>query len=77
MGLGCINEYRAEKTAEALHSRMEHQCVVRRAGHPASVPVTTLVPGDIVDLRLGDVVPADIRLLTATGLECNEAVHHW
>ena len=74
VGLGCINEYRAEKTAEALHSRMEHQCVVLRGGHPASVPVTTLVPGDIVHLRLGDVVPADIRLLTATGLECNEAV---
>ncbi len=74
VGLGCMNEYRAEKTAEALHSRMEHQCVVLRAGHPVVVPVTTLVPGDVVDLRLGDVVPADIRLLTATGLECNESV---
>ena len=74
VGLGCVNEYRAEKTAEALHSRMEHQCIVRRAGHPVVVPVTTLVPGDVVDLRLGDVVPADIRLLSATGLECNESV---
>jgi Mg2+-importing ATPase len=74
VGLGCLNEYRAEKTAEALHSRMEHQCVVRRAGHSVVVPVTTLVPGDVVDLRLGDVVPADTRLLSTTGLECNESV---
>ena len=32
VGLGCVNEYRAEKTAEALHSRMQHRCIVRRAG---------------------------------------------
>ncbi len=36
--------------------------------------VTALVPGDLVDLRLGDVVPADIRLLDITGLECDESV---
>jgi hypothetical protein len=44
------------------------------AAHPASVEVTTLVPGDIADLQLGDVAPPDIQLLTTTGLECNEAV---
>jgi P-type Mg2+ transporter len=74
VGLGCMNEYRAEKTAEALHSRMQHRCVARRDGHPVSIEVTQLVPGDIVDLRLGDVVPADIRLLSTSGLECNESV---
>ena len=74
VGLGCMNEYRAEKTAEALHSRMQHRCVVRRDGHPVPIEVTKLVPGDIVDLKLGDVVPADIRLLSAAGLECNESV---
>ena len=74
VGLGCVNEYRAEKTAEALHSRMQHRCVARRDGHPGTIEVTELVPGDVVDLRLGDVVPADIRLLSVTGLECDESV---
>lgn len=36
--------------------------------------VTTLVPGDLIDLRLGDIVLADIRLLEVTGLECDESV---
>jgi Mg2+-importing ATPase len=37
------------------------------------VEVTSLVPGDLVELRLGDIVPADIRLLQVTGLECDES----
>ena len=36
--------------------------------------MTALVPGDMVELRLGDIVPADIRLLEVTGLECDESV---
>lgn len=36
--------------------------------------VTTLGPGDLIDLRLGDIVLADIRLLEVTGLECDESV---
>ncbi|MEV4506911.1 magnesium-translocating P-type ATPase [Streptomyces klenkii] len=74
VGLGFVNEYRAEKAAEALHGQVRHQAVVVRGGHPAEVEVTALVPGDIVELRLGDIVPADVRLLEVTGLECAESV---
>jgi Mg2+-importing ATPase len=74
VGLGLVNEYRAEKAAEALHSQIRHRCVVRRDGHPDTVDVTELVPGDVVDLQLGEVVPADIRLLSCTGLECDESI---
>lgn len=74
VGLGFVNEYRAEKAAEALHSQIHHQAVVIRDGRPISIDVTALVPGDLVELRLGDIVPADIRLLEATGLECEESV---
>jgi Mg2+-importing ATPase len=74
VGLGFVNEYRAEKAAEALHSQIRHQAVVIRDGRPVSIDVTGLVPGDLVELRLGDIVPADIRLLEATGLECEESV---
>ncbi len=73
VGLGFVNEYRAERAAEALHSAIHHEAVVIRDGHPASVDVTSLVPGDIVELRLGGIVPADVRLLEATGLECDES----
>ncbi|MGO8959408.1 MAG: magnesium-translocating P-type ATPase [Streptosporangiaceae bacterium] len=74
VGLGFVNEYRAEKAAEALHSQIRHQAVIIRDGRPTTIDVTLLVPGDLVDLRLGDIVPADIRMLTATDLECDESV---
>jgi len=74
VGLGLVNEYRAEKAAEALHSQIHHTAVVLRDGHPAEIDVTSLVPGDLVDLKLGDIVPADIRLLNASNMECDESV---
>ena len=74
VGLGFFNEYKAAKTAEALHSSIHHSCVTWRDGHPRTVDVTELVPGDVVDLQLGQVVPADMRLLTTAGLECDESV---
>src|SRR4029079_15999738 len=43
-------------------------------GRAVEMDVTGLVPGDAVDLKLGDIVPADIRLLTASGLACDESV---
>jgi P-type Mg2+ transporter len=74
VGLGFVNEYKAAKTAEALHSSVRHSCVALRGGHPRTVDVTELVPGDVVDLQLGQVVPADLRLLAVAGLECDESV---
>lgn len=74
VGLGFTNEYRAEKAADALHAQISHEAVVVRDGRPQSVDVSTLVPGDLVRLGLGEVVPADVRLLEVTGLECDEAM---
>jgi P-type Mg2+ transporter len=74
VGLGFLNEYRAAKAAEALHSRISHQALVVRGGRTGAVPVTSLVPGDLIELRLGDIVPADARLLRATELECDESI---
>lgn len=74
VGLGFVNEYRAEKAAEGLHDQIQHQTVVVRDGQSAAVDVTDLVPGDLVELHLGDIVPADIRLLVASGLACDESV---
>ena len=74
VGLGFINEYRSERAAVALHDNIRHQTVVRRDGVERGIDVRELVPGDIVTLGIGNVVPADIRLLDTTQLECDEAV---
>ncbi|OBC00408.1 magnesium-translocating P-type ATPase [Mycobacterium sp. 852013-50091_SCH5140682] len=74
IGLGFFNEYRAEQAAAALHSRMRHSAVVRRDDQFVSVDVATLVPGDVIRLTLGEAVPADVRLIESTGLECNESI---
>jgi Mg2+-importing ATPase len=74
VGLGFVNEYRAVRAAAALHSQIRHTCVVVRADHATAVDVTDLVPGDIVSLQLGEVVPADLRLLEVAGLECDESI---
>jgi Mg2+-importing ATPase len=74
VALGFVNEYRAEKAAEGLHSQVVHRARVLRDGLAAMVDVTALVPGDVVTLAIGDVVPADLRLVEATGLECDESI---
>lgn len=74
VGLGFVNEYRAARAVEALHSRIRHTAIALRDGRAVAVDITALVPGDIVRLDVGDVVPADLRLLEVNGLECDEAV---
>jgi len=74
VGLGFFNEYRSELAVEALHSQLRHTALAMRDGAPVAVDVTELVPGDVVQLAVGDVVAADLRLLHAEGLECDEAV---
>jgi P-type Mg2+ transporter len=74
VGLGFVNEYRSEQAAAALHDNIRHRALVLRDGAQRRIDVRELVPGDIITLSIGDVVPADIRLLDATQLECDEAV---
>jgi Mg2+-importing ATPase len=74
VGLGFVNEYRSERAVAALHADVVHAAVVLRDGLPTRVAVVTLVPGDVVELRIGGLVPADLRLLDVERLECDEAV---
>ncbi len=74
IGLSFFNEYRSEKAVEELHSEIQHLAAVDRDGAPAEIAVTQLVPGDVVHLRVGDVIPADLRLLEVHELECDESV---
>ena len=74
IGLSFFNEYRSEKAVEELHSEIKHLAAVDRDGAPAEIAVTQLVPGDVVHLKVGDVIPADLRLLEVHELECDESV---
>ncbi|MGO4192361.1 magnesium-translocating P-type ATPase [Arthrobacter sp. YAF17] len=74
VGLGFSNEFRAERAAEALHSRVTHRAVVVRDGTPVEVNVTALVPGDVVHLAIGAIIPADVRLLSSKDLLCDESI---
>jgi Mg2+-importing ATPase len=74
IGLGFLNEYRAERATAALHSSVRHNALVRRDGHYVKLDVNELVPGDVIQLALGELVPADVRLVTVNGLECNESI---
>ncbi len=74
IGLGFVNEYRAERAAAELHAGVHHNVLVRRDGEYVPVAVTALVAGDVIRLSLGEAVPADVRLIDVSGLECNESI---
>jgi Mg2+-importing ATPase len=74
VGLGFFNEYRSVRVVAELDRRLRRTAVAFRDGRPVTVDTVDLVPGDVIALRLGDIVPADVRLLDAQGLECDEAV---
>ncbi|KAL4804215.1 hypothetical protein BDV18DRAFT_142725 [Aspergillus unguis] len=72
--VGFFQEYAAEKTMESLHSLSSPTGTVSRDGETFSVPSAEIVPGDMVELRTGDTVPADIRLVEAVNFETDEAL---
>ncbi|QRV93294.1 potassium/sodium efflux P-type ATPase [Ceratobasidium sp. AG-Ba] len=72
--IGFFQEYKAEKTMESLRSLSSPTAVVIRGGEAKTIPSRHIVPGDMVMVKLGDVVPADIRIVTAANVECDEAL---
>jgi len=71
--LGFFQEYKAEKSIEALKSLLAFKAKARRDGQEKEIDVSTLVVGDIVVLEEGVKVPADIRLLEVFNLHASEA----
>jgi P-type Mg2+ transporter len=69
-------EFRSNKAAEELKAMVSSTTAVLRAGmdRPQEIPISTLVPGDVVYLSAGDMVPADVRLLTAKDLFVSQAM---
>jgi P-type Ca2+ transporter type 2C len=71
--LGLQQEGEAENAVAALERKMVVWARVRRDGQAAEIPAEQLVPGDIVAIEAGDIVPADGRLLRAALLEIAES----
>ncbi|KJE91439.1 calcium-transporting P-type ATPase [Capsaspora owczarzaki ATCC 30864] len=71
--VGFVQEYRSEKSLEALNKLVPHKCHCLREGKVQQIYARELVPGDIVVLALGDRVPADIRMIESVELEIDES----
>jgi Mg2+-importing ATPase len=72
--LDLVQEHRAERAADALKRSVAVHADVRRDGAVIALPVEQLVPGDVVELRSGDLVPADGIVLQSRNAHANEAL---
>ncbi len=71
--LGFVQEYRAERSLAALKKLSIATALVIRNGSARTIPAHDLVPGDLIQLEAGDHIPADARLVYATGFRTQEA----
>jgi Ca2+-transporting ATPase len=68
VGADVLTEYRGERALAALRAASAPHARVRRDGRIGEIPAAEVVPGDVVLIRVGDVVPADLRLTLVEGL---------
>jgi len=72
-GLDFFQEHRALNALRALKQRMGAETIVRRDGQFKTIPSRELVPGDIIKLRIGNIVPADVKLLEGDYLSIDQS----
>jgi magnesium-transporting ATPase (P-type) len=72
--LGFSQEYKAEKSMEALHRLARARARVVRGGREREIDARLLVPGDVVLVEAGAKIPADCRVLHAAALEADESL---
>ena len=73
VALRFVQETRADATAEKLRAMIHVTTTVTRDGKPCEVPLREVVPGDLVSLAAGDMIPADVRLVGAKDLFVNQS----
>ncbi|OCL11911.1 sodium P-type ATPase-like protein [Glonium stellatum] len=72
--VGFWQEFNAEKTMDSLRSLSSPTANAVRDGKIFSIPTTDIVPGDMVEMKTGDTIPADVRLIEAVNFETDEAL---
>lgn len=71
--LGAFQEFRAEKAMASLRAMATLETLTLRDSKWQTISSTQLVPGDIISLEAGNVVPADVRLVEGKDIECDES----
>jgi Na+-exporting ATPase len=72
--VGFVQEFKAAKTMDSLRSLSSPTAQAVRNGNNETVVTAEIVPGDLVELKTGDTIPADVRLIEAVNFETNEAL---
>lgn len=71
--VGFVQEYRSEKSLEALSKLVPAECHLIRCGQESHVLAVNLVPGDLVSFGIGDRIPADLRIIESVDLSIDES----
>ena len=72
-GISFWQEYQAEQSLAALKEMAAPSAMVKRDGEWTDIPAADIVPGDVLRLKAGDILAADIRLMEANRLQIDEA----
>ncbi|OSS50292.1 hypothetical protein B5807_04796 [Epicoccum nigrum] len=72
--VGFFQEWSAEKTMDSLRSLSSPTARVIRGGQQSTIPSVEIVPGDVIEIKTGDTLPADIRVFDAVNFETDEAL---
>jgi P-type E1-E2 ATPase len=72
--VGFFQEFQAAKTMDSLRSLSSPTAHAVRDGNNQVIVTAEIVPGDLVELKTGDTIPADTRLIEAVNFETNEAL---
>lgn len=72
--IGFYQEFKAEQKMDSLRALSSPSAAVLRDGTIDTIPSAQVVPGDIVQVKTGDTIPADLRLFEAMNLECDEKI---
>ncbi|PNS16423.1 potassium/sodium efflux P-type ATPase, fungal-type [Sphaceloma murrayae] len=72
--IGFFQEFKAEKKMDSLRALSSPSATVLRDGNIDTIPSAEVVPGDIIQIKTGDTIPADLRLFETMNLECDEKI---
>ncbi len=74
VGLSFVLDRRSSQAVEALGKRIQSSAIVLRDGKETEIPISDIVPGDIILLHAGSIIPADLRLLSAKDFFVSQSV---